>query len=357
MMYPLTSAKPRLLLKVIFSAVVALIAWPWIWHMLTSRTFPTPQEYVPVGVIAGACQNDSTIGNATSADAEGEIKPEPLFEVPKRRYPDSIIIGCKKSGTGTLLTMLNAHSDIQARVTEHPEIDYYSNKKIYRRGLSWYIRQMPLARKKDIVMEKSNYFDYPESIGRIYKDSKTVKLILIVRNPVTRAISDYINFKLSEPYRNRQVLKFEDTVIKNGIIQDTIQSTMKLVYLSLYDVHYIKWLKFFKKDQILVVNGEQLISQPASVLKQVEKFLGLKEFFNDEMFFKGSTGFYCWSSDGTASNTKNESTSTCMSTKWKGRPHPAVDESVVKQLNEYFTPHMKTFCNLAQVNFSWCSLT
>ena len=327
MMYASTSAKPRILLLVILLAVViALIAWPWMRH--------------------------SIIGNVTSA--EGERKPEPLFEVPKKRYPDSIIIGCKKSGTGTLLTMLDAHPDIKAKISE---VDYYKSNRKYRRGQGWYIGQMPLAMKKDIVMEKSNYFEYPESIGRIYKDSKTVKLILIVRNPVTRAISDYVNFKLSKPYRNRQVLKFEDTVIKNGIIQDTIQSRMKLVYLSLYDVHYMKWLKFFKKDQILVVNGEQLISQPASVLKQVEKYLGLKEFFNDEMFFKGSTGFYCWSSDGTASNIKNESTSTCMSTKWKGRPHPTVDENVVKQLNEYFTPHMEKFCNLANVNFSWCSLT
>ena len=294
MMY---TSKPRLLLIVIFAvAVVALIVWPWMsYSSLTVPPTPGLQEYAAdstgfsaavIGTSSSASQNDYTTRNVT----EWERKPEPLLEVAKQRYPDSIIIGCKKSGTGTLLTMLNAHPDIQARLSEHPEVDYYSNNKLYSRGLSWYIGQMPLARKKDIVMEKSNYFEYPESIGRIYKDSKTVKLILIVRNPVKRAISDYVNFKLSDRYRNKPFPKFEDIVIKNGIVQ---QGILKIVYLSLYDVHFIKWLHFFKKDQILVVNGEQLISQPSLVLKQVEIFLGLKEFFNDEMFFEGSNGFFC----------------------------------------------------------------
>ncbi len=349
-----TSTSARLLLVVILFALgIALLL------MRHSRlALPAPhQKYAPdsTGISAGvigtslsASQNDSTTRNVT----EWERIPEPLLEVAKHRYPDSIIIGCKKSGTGTLLTMLNAHPDIQATLRE---INYYKDNRLYSRGLSWYIRQMALARKKDIVMEKSNYFEYPESIGRIYKDSKTVKLILIVRNPVTRAISDYVNFNLSGNKHYSNLPKFEDIVIKNGTVQDKIQNRLRVVYLSLYDVHYMKWLNLFKKDQILVVNGEQLISQPVSVLQQVEKYLGLKEFFNDEMFFKGSKGFFCWSSDGT--NNRNESTSTCMDSKRKGHPHPTVDESVVKQLNEYFTSHMEKFCNLAQVNFPWCSLT
>jgi ribosomal protein S4E len=51
---------------------------------------------------------------------------------------------------------------------------------------------MPKALEGQVVLEKTpRYFVTADSPGRIHSMSQEVKLIVVVRDPVTRAISDY----------------------------------------------------------------------------------------------------------------------------------------------------------------------
>lgn len=52
---------------------------------------------------------------------------------------------------------------------------------------------MPLVSKGQLTIEKSpNYFISRATPQRIYKMNKDIKLILAVREPVERSISDYV---------------------------------------------------------------------------------------------------------------------------------------------------------------------
>jgi len=51
---------------------------------------------------------------------------------------------------------------------------------------------MPLSNDSQLTVEKTpSYFVTPGAAERIYRMSPTTKLIVVVRDPVTRAISDY----------------------------------------------------------------------------------------------------------------------------------------------------------------------
>lgn len=48
------------------------------------------------------------------------------------------------------------------------------------------------------------------------------------------------------------------------------------IAISLYHAYLHRWLEVFPREQILVVNGDQLIEDPVPQLRRIEKFLGLE---------------------------------------------------------------------------------
>ncbi len=106
-----------------------------------------------------------------------------------RHLPDIIIIGVRKSGTRALIEMLNLHTDVVAAPNE---VHFYDWDSHYRRGVDWYVSQMPYARPGQLTVEKTPaYFTsarVPERIRRMIPDAR---LLLIVREPTKRLLSDY----------------------------------------------------------------------------------------------------------------------------------------------------------------------
>lgn len=77
---------------------------------------------------------------------------------------------------------------------------------LYCRGL------MPKALDGQIVMEKTpRYFVTVETPARVHAMSQDVKLIVVVRDPVTRAISDYTQIISKTP----DIPSFESLAFKN----------------------------------------------------------------------------------------------------------------------------------------------
>ena len=274
----------------------------------------------------------------------------------RKRYPDAIIIGVRKGGTRALLNMLNIHPQVMAA---KGEVHFFDRDENYERGGKWYVNRMPVARSRDVkLIEKTPaYFVTPSTPQRIVTtlpNKSTVKLILIVRDPVTRAISDYTQLYTKRTARNsaRKMRTFEQSVLT---ADGKVIESANFIAVSLYDVHYQRWLEYFSKDQIFVVDGDKLIADPSSELKRAESFLGLPSYFNESMFhFNETKGFYCWtktrpSKIGTSSAAK----SVCLGSA-KGRKHPSVSNTTIQTLQEYFRPHMQKFCKASGLDCAWC---
>lgn len=59
-------------------------------------------------------------------------------------------------------------------------------------------------------------------------------------------------------------------ILPNG----TVNEAYRPLAISMYHQHVHRWLEVFHRDQILVVNGDQLIEDPLTQVKRIETFLG-----------------------------------------------------------------------------------
>ena len=107
--------------------------------------------------------------------------------LPSRKLPDALIIGVKKGGTRALLEFIRLHPDVRAAGSEVHFFD-----KHYSRGFKWYRSCMPATLEGQITMEKTpSYFITKEVPKRVHAMNPLTKLVVVVRDPVTRAVSDY----------------------------------------------------------------------------------------------------------------------------------------------------------------------
>lgn len=110
----------------------------------------------------------------------------------------------------------------------------------------------------------------------------------MVKNPVTRAISDYTqSFS-----KNKNMKKFEELSFVNG--SSVVDTSYGAVRIGVYAKFLERWLKYFPLKQFLIVSGERLISDPAAELYRVQDFLNLKRVITEKHFYFNSTkGFPC----------------------------------------------------------------
>lgn len=117
------------------------------------------------------------------------IRDRLRFPRTRRRLPQCIIIGARKCGTRALLEFLNIHPKIQKAAVE---MHFFDDDDKYDHGLDWYRRHMPFSFQDQITVEKSPAYFITERVpGRIRAMNESIRLLLLVREPVTRVISDY----------------------------------------------------------------------------------------------------------------------------------------------------------------------
>ena len=221
-------------------------------------------------------------------------------------------------------------------------------------------QQLPYAYDYQITIEKTpGYFRTVEAPKRVFEMNPSIKLILIVRNPVTRIVSHFTHLLTKElPYDPNKYESeskfFEDLVFyKNGSVKikdkdfDTIKFKTTLIYDSLYSIHLENWLQYFPINQIHVVDGEEFIKNPFKEIKKVEEFLGLSPFINENDFiYNPNKKFYCFK------RKNNKNSMKCLQ-KSKGRVHPEIESNLLEKLKEFLKPFDQKFFFLIQQKPFW----
>ncbi|XP_054281602.1 heparan sulfate glucosamine 3-O-sulfotransferase 6 [Macrosteles quadrilineatus] len=258
-----------------------------------------------------------------------------------RRLPQALIIGVKKSGTRALLEFVRLHPDVRAAGSEVHFFDRH-----YSKGFSWYRRHMPPTLEGQVTMEKTpSYFVTRDAPARVKHMDPNTKLLVVVRDPVTRAISDYtqaISKKTGSPMK-----KFEELAFVNGSVWGSVDTRWGPVRIGVYARHLERWRQHFPLSQMLFVSGERLIVDPAAEMARVQDFLGLKRVVTEKHFYFNTTkGFPClMKSEGRA-------TPHCLG-KTKGRNHPHIRAAALARLRDFYRPFNLRFYQLTGVNFGW----
>ncbi|XP_059897407.1 heparan sulfate glucosamine 3-O-sulfotransferase 5-like isoform X2 [Gadus macrocephalus] len=260
---------------------------------------------------------------------------------PVQQLPRALIVGVRKGGTRALLEMLNLHPAV---VKASQEIHFFDNDQNYARGIDWYRGKMPFSFPHQITIEKSPaYFITEEVPERIFKMNSSIKLLVIVREPTTRAVSDYTQVLEGKERKNKTYHTFEELAVDEATCE--VNTKYKAVRTSIYTHHLERWLHFFPAEQLHVVDGDRLISDPLPELQLVERFLHLPAAIGrSNLYFNATRGFYCLRFSPLFNK--------CLAGS-KGRTHAAVDASVVEKLRRFFHPFNQKFYQITGRTFDW----
>jgi hypothetical protein len=195
--------------------------------------------------------------------------------------------------------------------------------------------QMPTTHgNQSVTIEKTpHYFidrHTPERLAHLLPE---VKLIVILRDPIIRAVSDYVQIQ----NRHMSYPTFDEFIARDNFTRWTP------IKIGCYAIYLRRWLKYFPLERIHFVDGENLIHQPWEELEHVQTFLNVSNHIGREHFYFNNEkrGFPCI-----------RQPNGCLGSS-KGRPHPAISEQTRAKLQRLYSPCNQQLKGLTRRTFSW----
>jgi len=203
---------------------------------------------------------------------------------------------------------------------------------------------MPYSLSHQVTIEKTPaYFVNPLSPERIFYFNQSIRLLLIVREPVRRTISDYTQVHTTKMAKGKLHEPLDRIVVDSRT--GRIRSSYKPIRNSLYYKHLRRWLKYFPIEQIHLVDGERFVDDPLSELRRVETFLNLEhKIDSNQLYYNTTKGFYCYRHPRDGAKCLGET---------KGRPHVNISSDVRTKLEIFFAPFNRLFFEMTNRTFDW----
>lgn len=178
----------------------------------------------------------------------------------KMKLPDFIVCGTQKGGTTALLWYLRQHPDIYMPRGEIHYFTFHADKNI-----KWYMKHFP---DDKVCGEKSpSYmFQAGKVAKRMYELMPDAKLIFMLRNPVKRAYSAYWMYYID----GTENLSFEEAVWRTDSFRDYLER-------GKYANQIREFLKYFDKEQIMILISEDFRENREERMKEVFDFIGVKK--------------------------------------------------------------------------------
>lgn len=278
-----------------------------------------------------------------SVDSENRvpgIKTDPRSPTAKQRLPGVIIIGMSKAGTRALNDYLTLNPNIKGTKRE---IHFFERDENYSKGYEWYKGQLAFSEEGQLTVERTPRYVISDVVPeRIHRMNSSIKILVVVKEPLTRAVSEYVHSCAENPKNRRKTFEQYAIIPETGEVNSDYRPVSKSVYFK----YMSKWYRYFSMDQIFVVDGDNMITNPLQEINKVEKFLGFTPQISEKnIYFNTTKGFYCM-------RARQTDPPKCLA-KNKGRPHPVIRPDVVKKLHRYFRPLNEKFFLQIGKRFDW----
>jgi hypothetical protein len=206
--------------------------------------------------------------------------------------PNFLIIGAARCGTTSLHYYLKQHPQIYMSPIKEPGFFAFKGEKLYFQGhkglFKWpagiitnlikYQKLFEGVSNEIAIGESSTSYIYvPITAKRIKYYIPEIKLIVILRNPVERAFSHFLQFRSLgiEPVSDfTEVLQAEDYRICNNW-----HPYFHYKHRGFYYKQLKKYYDLFKKNQIRIYLYKDWSKDPINILKDIFEFLGVENNF------------------------------------------------------------------------------
>ncbi len=209
--------------------------------------------------------------------------------------PDFVIIGANKAGTTSVANYLNSHPEIKISDVKEPMFFSTDPLKIstskrksnlkspfFTSTLESYssLYASHSANVKLFGEASTSYLAIPQkSAYLLRKLVPDVKIIVILREPVSRAISAYKMCYGSGVEERSFAEVVKDSISHTSIL--TGHGVKQYVRNGLYNQLLQEFYRYFAKKQILILNYDKLVADAEGFMSEILAFLKIKEFSFD----------------------------------------------------------------------------
>ncbi len=214
---------------------------------------------------------------------------------------DFVIVGAQKSGTTALAHFLDQHSEIamsQPKETHIFDTQDLDPETIDTRYDSFFEGTMQAQLKGEAT---PIYLFLPDVLKALSLYNQNLKIIVLLRDPVDRAISHYnmARARGEEDLPLWRALLAESTRLENDKLPLVESSpTRKHSYRSrgYYSQQLKQLYRYFKSEQVLVIPMSKLLYEHNQTLRSVFSFLGVDVMVNipQEIIFSNETSKKCY---------------------------------------------------------------
>lgn len=197
-----------------------------------------------------------------------------------RRLPNFLVVGAAKSGTTSIADWLRAHP--QAFVAADKELYFFNDDEAWARGVDAYAEHFAAAGDADAVGEATPFYMYfPEAVARMAAVVPDARLIVVAREPVDRAYSNWRHLH----YRQATELRSFERLVEDELAEDArlpgagrcdLDARRHLVHGRYHDQIQLL-LEHFPREQLLVLLTDDLGQDPRGTFAAICRFLGIDD--------------------------------------------------------------------------------
>lgn len=176
------------------------------------------------------------------------------------------MVGCQRCGTTWTDAALREHPQIFLPVKKQT---YFFDRN-YEKGIKWYLENFSGVEPRHIAVgEVATGYCLPDAVPLMARHFPQVKLIMVLRNPVDRAYSNFQTRQVEAGWKSiEQAIETDPDLLERGQYIDQIETLLE---------HY-------DRDRILLMLYDDLHKDDRFYLRTILKFIGVDADVESKLF-------------------------------------------------------------------------